>query len=165
MTPFVTGMRTRLENPLTEAENEGEKERRAQMRWRKRVLKGSRRSKGGGGQGRQKAQRYYYWLKFFVAGVDLPRAPADCAISLRSSRGSAPSNPFFSFFFLTCSSAVLLLFLCSSPRWMHRPVPRAALQRPARFATLERTLRARHLLFAGHAEDLHKGCRLANFVT
>lgn len=114
MTPFVTGMRTRLENPLTEAENEGEKERRAQMRWRKRVLKGSRRSKGGGGQGRQKAQRYYYWLKFFVAGVDLPRAPADCAISLRSSRGSAPSNPFFFFLlfnlFVRCTPLVSLLF-------------------------------------------------------
>jgi len=74
MTPFVTGVRR---------SRYGREKRVA--REREEVWDTKR---GGSGRGRKRrtrwrVRRYYCWLKFFVAWVDLPRAPADCAISLR----------------------------------------------------------------------------------
>lgn len=75
MTPFVTGVRRSGERRGTIAREEGRRGGKRGVRWR--------------------ARQYYCWLKFFVAWVDLPRAPTDCTISLRFLRGSAPTAGFF----------------------------------------------------------------------
>lgn len=80
MTPFVTGMRTDGRS----GERRGTIARA--KRWDAPAVAAARPD----GEERWRARWYYCWLKFFVAQVDLPRAPADCTISLRFSRGSTP---------------------------------------------------------------------------